>query len=313
MTFLFITHHLQEVYEICDTVTVFRDARHILTAPVAELATDRAGRGDDRRGRRGLGTGRHRAAAGDARRCCASLALRRDGVPSRRRFTVRAGEVVGLAGGGGSGKLAVAETHRRAAPAAGGHASRSAAGGRSPAACRRRWRPASASCRRTATARASSRCSSIAENITMTVPRPARAGAASSTRAGATRVARALIERARRQDRRARTSRSPSLSGGNQQKVVMARALANEPRVLVLIAPDRRRRRAVQGDAARRRRRRPRARGTGVLVVSDELDDLRDCDRVLVMFQRPRRRASSPAAGATTTWSPRWKGSTAMS
>ncbi|MER6919663.1 ATP-binding cassette domain-containing protein, partial [Streptomyces spiralis] len=37
VTFLFISHHLQEVYEICDTVTVFRDARHILTAPVAEL------------------------------------------------------------------------------------------------------------------------------------------------------------------------------------------------------------------------------------------------------------------------------------
>jgi simple sugar transport system ATP-binding protein len=27
------------------------------------------------------------------------------------------------------------------------------------------------------------------------------------------------------------------------------------------------------------------ARGTGVLVVSDELDDLRGCDRVLVLFQ----------------------------
>lgn len=37
VTFLFISHHLQEVYEICDMVTVFRDARHILTAPVAEL------------------------------------------------------------------------------------------------------------------------------------------------------------------------------------------------------------------------------------------------------------------------------------
>ena len=37
VTFLFISHHLQEIYEICDMVTVFRDARHILTAPVAEL------------------------------------------------------------------------------------------------------------------------------------------------------------------------------------------------------------------------------------------------------------------------------------
>src|SRR5205085_11786347 len=37
VTFLYISHHLQEVYEICDTVTVYRDARHVLTAPVAEL------------------------------------------------------------------------------------------------------------------------------------------------------------------------------------------------------------------------------------------------------------------------------------
>ncbi|MEU8664905.1 ATP-binding cassette domain-containing protein, partial [Actinoplanes philippinensis] len=37
VTFLFISHHLQEVYEICDVVTVLRDARRIVTAPVADL------------------------------------------------------------------------------------------------------------------------------------------------------------------------------------------------------------------------------------------------------------------------------------
>jgi simple sugar transport system ATP-binding protein len=38
VTFLFISHHLEEVYEVCDTVTVLRDARHVVTAPVAELS-----------------------------------------------------------------------------------------------------------------------------------------------------------------------------------------------------------------------------------------------------------------------------------
>ncbi|HEY3479473.1 MAG TPA: ATP-binding cassette domain-containing protein, partial [Streptomyces sp.] len=37
VAFLFISHHLQEVYDLCSTVTVYRDARHVLTAPVAEL------------------------------------------------------------------------------------------------------------------------------------------------------------------------------------------------------------------------------------------------------------------------------------
>ena len=40
VTFLFISHHLSEVYEICQDVTVFRDARHVVTAPVEELDHD---------------------------------------------------------------------------------------------------------------------------------------------------------------------------------------------------------------------------------------------------------------------------------
>ncbi len=40
VTFLFISHHLQEVYEVCQTVTVLRDAKHILTAPAAGLPKD---------------------------------------------------------------------------------------------------------------------------------------------------------------------------------------------------------------------------------------------------------------------------------
>jgi simple sugar transport system ATP-binding protein len=41
VTFLFISHHLQEVAEICQAVTMLRDARHIVSAPVADLPMDR--------------------------------------------------------------------------------------------------------------------------------------------------------------------------------------------------------------------------------------------------------------------------------
>ncbi|OMI34576.1 sugar ABC transporter ATP-binding protein [Streptomyces sparsogenes DSM 40356] len=73
------------------------------------------------------------------------------------------------------------------------------------------------------------------------------------------------------------------LSGGNQQKVVLARALATDPRVLVLIDPtagvDVRAKQTLLAAALR-----ARAEGRAVLVVSDQLEDLRVCDRVLVMF-----------------------------
>jgi simple sugar transport system ATP-binding protein len=74
------------------------------------------------------------------------------------------------------------------------------------------------------------------------------------------------------------------LSGGNQQKAVMARALASDPRVLVLLYP-------TQGvDIASKVAlfsivERARAGGTAVLIVSDELDELSVCDRVLVVFK----------------------------
>src|SRR2546423_628766 len=41
VTFLFISHHLAEIYEICQAVTVLRDGRHIVTAPVADMPRER--------------------------------------------------------------------------------------------------------------------------------------------------------------------------------------------------------------------------------------------------------------------------------
>jgi simple sugar transport system ATP-binding protein len=72
------------------------------------------------------------------------------------------------------------------------------------------------------------------------------------------------------------------LSGGNQQKVVVGRALAAQPSLLVVVSPtvgvDVASKEALLGvvDGAR-------AQGAAVLLVSDDLDELRICTRVLVL------------------------------
>nr|UOP04079.1 ATP-binding cassette domain-containing protein [Conchiformibius kuhniae] len=107
VTFLFISHHLSEVYDICQDVTVYRDARHIITAPVAEL---------DKRGLIEAMTGEKYAEREyhprklDGETTLQVNQLNRNGAYHNVSFAVRRGEMVGLAGGGGCGKIAVAET-----------------------------------------------------------------------------------------------------------------------------------------------------------------------------------------------------------
>ncbi|MFB9834995.1 ATP-binding cassette domain-containing protein, partial [Actinoallomurus acaciae] len=110
VTFLFISHHLDEVYEVCDTVTVMRDARHIVTSPVAELdkpALVAAMTGE--------ATGLIEPPAErpvPQEGATPALRVERLGLPDVFHdvsLTVAAGEVLGLAGSGGSGKMAVGE------------------------------------------------------------------------------------------------------------------------------------------------------------------------------------------------------------
>ena len=281
VTFLFISHHLQEVYEICDTVTVFRDARHILTRPVAELPKEELVDAMTGEAARLVEPVRRPPLAAGAAVVLRADGLEEPGVYEDVSFAVRAGEIVGLAGSAGSGKVALAERIvglRRsasgrlevmgAAPKPGSVPAALAAGiGLVPQDRHREGTVAGMS---------------IAENLTMTVPEKVGPHGLIDPRRR-DRVARDLIERL--------TVKTPgpelpvsALSGGNQQKVVFGRALASDPGVLVLISPtagvDVRSKETllkVVDDASRR--------GTGVLIVSDELDDLRGCDRVLVMFR----------------------------
>jgi ABC-type uncharacterized transport system ATPase subunit len=102
---------------------------------------------------------------------------------------------------------------------------------------------------------------------------------------------RRLVERAKRLitefDIRGGTAETPagSLSGGNQQKVILAREIARDPRVLIAAQPTR----GLDVGAiefVHRRLVEERDRGRAILLVSLELDEVLSLsDRILVMFE----------------------------
>ncbi|WP_042405485.1 sugar ABC transporter ATP-binding protein [Streptacidiphilus carbonis] len=281
VTFLFISHHLEEVYQICDTVTVFRDARHIVTAPVQDLPRAdlvAAMTGEAARTRSGLP--RRPDVAADAAELLSVTGLGSDAYHDVA-FSVRSGEIVGLAGAASSGRTELAETVAGLHTAVAGEVR--VAG--------RRLRPGSVPAALAAGVGFVPQDRhhqgyvpemSIADNGTLTVPeRLGPQGLINGRRRDA--LAREMI------DHLAIKAPGPGqhvsgLSGGNQQKVVMARALANDPGLLVLINPtagvDVRSKEFLLGKVEE-----TAAAGTAVVIASDELDDLRLCDRVLVMFQ----------------------------
>ena len=98
-----------------------------------------------------------------------------------------------------------------------------------------------------------------------------------------------------------------SLSGGNMQKVLLARALWRRPKVLVAAQPTR----GLDVGAYRyvhEQLHELRDTGAGVLVISEDLDELRSlCDRILVLFRGaitgglPVAEATSERLGAMMT------------
>ncbi|SDL48393.1 sugar ABC transporter ATP-binding protein [Nonomuraea jiangxiensis] len=277
VTMMYISHHLDEIYEICQSVTVFRDARHVLTRPAADLPHDELVAAMT-----GEATTAYEARTrtpGD------TVVLSGEGLSLAGRYqdvdiSVRSGEVVGLAGSASSGKVGLAETLvglRKADTGTVTVNGTQVRQGDVPAAMRaglgfvpedrhhEGFVP----------------LLSVGENATFPIARKlGRYGMVSPTR----RRDKA-VEMIKNLDIKTEGPDQPvgDLSGGNAQKVVFARALVDDPTVLVVINPtagvDVKAKQALLGaveDAV--------DRGAGAVVVSDELDDLRICDRVLVMF-----------------------------
>jgi len=107
VTCIYVSHRLEEIFALCDTVTILRDGRHVATRPIASI--DRAGLLELMIGRRlDEYFPSHVAGAAGAER------LRVEGLSSPAgfrdvSFTLRAGEILGCAGLVGSGRSEVAQ------------------------------------------------------------------------------------------------------------------------------------------------------------------------------------------------------------
>jgi rhamnose transport system ATP-binding protein len=102
---LFISHRLEEVFEISDRITIFRDGRRISSGMVSEYNIERAIR--DMVGRE-MSSFFHKEAATPGEIVLSVRGLSKRGVFEGINFDVRAGEVLGFAGLVGSGRTDVA-------------------------------------------------------------------------------------------------------------------------------------------------------------------------------------------------------------
>ena len=290
VTILYVSHRLPEVCRLCDRITVLRDGAYVGTFETEGISTDqivRAMVGRDLPPRAA-----HTAApAGGA----PALALR--GFTRRPSFrdvtlSVAPGEIVGLFGLVGSGRSELLETilgiHR---PDAG----TMEVGGR-----RLTLRsPRHAARQGLALVPEERQRQGLFFNLTLrdNLMMPARTAAGDVLIRGTRERAESDRLLQEWHVKAAGSHVTPdSLSGGNQQKVVLARCLATNPRVLMLDEPTK----GVDVGAKFEIHeiiRRQASRGLGCLVVSSDLPEvLALCHRVIVMREG---RLQGELAGAT--------------
>jgi ribose transport system ATP-binding protein len=282
---VFVSHRLDELWALCDTVTVLRDGLVVHTGAMAEL--DRVGLVS-----RMLGRDAGEVQAEGTTDFGASHAHREEdpllsvsGVEMGNRlhdvgFTARPGEVVGLGGLLGSGRSetlkAIYGDLPTTAASVAVHGRRVRTGS-----VRRALRAGIALLSEDRKAEGIIPDLSVRDNIALAVlPRLSRSGIVSDARIDSLveTFMRRLQIKAAGPDQKVR-----ELSGGNQQKVLLARWLATEPKVFLLDEPTRGidvgAKREVQGlidELAEQ--------GLAVVLVSSEMDELVEgSDRVVVL------------------------------
>ncbi len=114
---VFISHHLEEIFEICDRITVLRDGEYVGTSKIADIDTDRlVEMMVGRRIEQNFPPKPARAPSPEIVVNASEIRLRKNGPVSA--FTLHKGEILGFAGLVGSGRTETALSIMGAYPAA---------------------------------------------------------------------------------------------------------------------------------------------------------------------------------------------------
>ena len=292
VSIIYISHRLEEIFTIADRVTVLRDGEHVATRPVA--ATDHAGLIEMMVGRR-IDSLFPRIEVTPGAAVLELRGLARPPVTHDVSLTVRAGEIVGLAGLVGSGRSELALAIFGVTPATAGSilVDGTIAQVDSVADARRLGIAYVPEDRAT---QGLVRPMTVRENASLAVLAEV-AHFGFIDRDAETRLADDVV--ARFGVRTAGIEQvAGKLSGGNQQKIVLGKWLATQPKVLILDEPTR----GIDVGAKAEIHRlmsELAGRGMAVLMISSELPEvLGMSDRILVM-RDGRIVAAFARAGAT--------------
>ncbi len=280
-TIIYVSHRLEEIFELCQTVTVLRDGAHVATRPVAELQHDDLVQMMVGRAVEPDVHSRPVELPGAVRLACTRLSS--PGRITDVNFELRAGEIVGLAGLVGAGRTEVLESlvglDKRALGETRVEGKRVHI--RSPRAAQGLGLVLIPEDRKRQGLVFSM---NVRENLTLSIIDKFRGWLGIADRRKET----ALADRFRNElSIRANSVETPitTLSGGNQQKVVFARGLASDCRILLVDEPTR----GVDVGAKREIHdllRKMASRGAAVLLVSSDLPELLALShRVLVLRQ----------------------------
>ncbi len=288
---LFVSHRLAEVFDLCDRATVFRDGKHVITTPTSELTTADLVR--HMVGRSVSLFPKVETPVGDT--LLEVTGLTRAGEFRDITFAVRAGEIVGMAGLVGAGRTEVARVLF-------GIDARDAGEVRVAGKPVTFTSPSAAMDAGLAYLPEDRHQEglvldfSIAQNVTLPILRrlfPRFLVHAATERRVAEEYTEQFNVRMTGVDQAA-----GALSGGNQQKVVLAKWLASKPRVLILDEPTR----GIDIGAKVEVHRiisELAASGLAIILISSDLPEvLAMSDRILVLHEGvitaeiPRTRAT---------------------